>query len=402
VATRTGANSIDIYADNGPGVIAGYEVIDLGTLGGNSAVPFGINDQGQVVGHSTTANGEHHAFLWENGAMRDLAPDRSDTRATIITNSGIIGGYEYRNPNSRILTWTGGVTTMLPFGGEGGATLVALSEADALLGSESPDAHHDRSFIWSGGVKQELGGLPAAQFGSSLFSWAKAMNDAGQIVGSSQVGEYAGSPISHAFIWGDGVMRDLGLLGETRCDSRPDISCGAAVAEAINNHGVVAGWSTDATGSVHAVLWTNGTTRDLGPGRALAINDAGDVMAYMGDMRQWIGDATVWHGNTAVPIGSLGGRGTIVSALSESGSVIGASNTATGRAHAFVWQRDRGMVDLGTGPAGAGRDAVAVAMNSRGDIIGYTATCSTSEYGGVASVSCAFDGESRAILWRRK
>jgi probable HAF family extracellular repeat protein len=228
------------------------------------------------------------------------------------------------------------------------------------------------------------------------------MNDAGQIVGSSEVNEYAGVPISHAVIWVDGAIRDLGLLGERRCDSRPEILCGQSDARDINNNGVVAGWSSDSSAYPHAVVWSNGTIRDLERGWALAINDAGDVLTSKGYVNDRSSDPTLWHDNTAIPIGSLGGRGTMVSALSESGSVIGASVTATGSVHAFVWRRDRGMVDLGTGPAGTGRYAVAVAMNSRGDIIGYTATCSTSEYGGMVSLSCGFDDESRAILWRRK
>ena len=37
---------------------------DLGTLGGTLSEAWGINDQGQVVGWSGTAEGEIHAVLW--------------------------------------------------------------------------------------------------------------------------------------------------------------------------------------------------------------------------------------------------------------------------------------------------------------------------------------------------
>src|SRR5215213_3163155 len=48
-------------------------ITDLGTLpGGNESGAYSINSRGQVVGTSTTASGRYHAFLWEDGQMRDL------------------------------------------------------------------------------------------------------------------------------------------------------------------------------------------------------------------------------------------------------------------------------------------------------------------------------------------
>src|SRR6476620_5226338 len=50
----------------------------------------------------------------------------------------------------------------------------------------------------------DLGTLPGG-----LVSWARAINDAGQVVGASQVSSGAG----HAFLWEKGAMTDLGTLG---------------------------------------------------------------------------------------------------------------------------------------------------------------------------------------------
>lgn len=44
----------------------------LGTLGGARGVAISINDQGQIVGFSETADGVAHATLWDNGQIIDL------------------------------------------------------------------------------------------------------------------------------------------------------------------------------------------------------------------------------------------------------------------------------------------------------------------------------------------
>ena len=72
------------------------------------------------------------------------------------------------------------------------------------------------------------------------FSFAVAINDLGQVVGSSTTttGEI------HAFRWQAGVMTDLGTLGGTSSE-----------AHAINGRGRIVGHSETAAGVTHAVLW---------------------------------------------------------------------------------------------------------------------------------------------------
>lgn len=52
----------------------GLGFTDIGTLGGNTATAYDINDSGQVVGYASTGNGETHAFMTSlaSGAMMDL------------------------------------------------------------------------------------------------------------------------------------------------------------------------------------------------------------------------------------------------------------------------------------------------------------------------------------------
>jgi probable HAF family extracellular repeat protein len=72
---------------------------DLGVLDGHAtALALGINDSGQIVGTSCPAAGACHAFLFENGVMKDLNSYRGPgypyhlTRAQDINNEGAITG----------------------------------------------------------------------------------------------------------------------------------------------------------------------------------------------------------------------------------------------------------------------------------------------------------------------
>jgi probable HAF family extracellular repeat protein len=49
-----------------------YAVIDLGTLGGGSAMAHDISDTGYVVGEARTGRRQTHAFRWFGGRMKDL------------------------------------------------------------------------------------------------------------------------------------------------------------------------------------------------------------------------------------------------------------------------------------------------------------------------------------------
>lgn len=74
---------------------------------------------------------------------------------------------------------------------------------------------------------------------------AQDINDRGQIVGSSGLPSDP-TQSSHAFLWQNGKMTDLGKLPNGIY----------SMALAINERGQIAGWSDDSSSLEQAVLWT--------------------------------------------------------------------------------------------------------------------------------------------------
>jgi len=87
---------------------------DLGTLGGNYTVANALNTAVHVVGFSRTGKcagrscAPLHAFLWENGTMRDLGtlPGSTESGAWGINDLGAVVGSSQTTQGSRAWFWT--------------------------------------------------------------------------------------------------------------------------------------------------------------------------------------------------------------------------------------------------------------------------------------------------------
>jgi probable HAF family extracellular repeat protein len=256
---------------------------DLGTLeGGESSAARGINQSGDVVGQSGTAEGTSHAFLWREGVMTDL---------------GTLGGFGSSGANS-----INGVGQVVGY-------------------STSPETGENHAFLWQNGVMTDLGTLGGA------WSQAFDINDAGQVVGHSRVSAEDDVAV-HAFLWQNGVMTDLGTLGGR-----------TSHAQGINANGDVVGWSETVKGVTHAVQWTQGGIIDLGPfdgdqGFATAINVEDQKVGFVTGARS---GPAIWQGRRAMLLPTLGGAGGDADDINNAGVVAGSSGTSTGDIHAALW-----------------------------------------------------------------
>ncbi len=347
-----------------------YVVIDLGTLGGSFSRPGeagAINTSGQVVGVSTTATGETHAFLWNRGVMIDLGAPGEVSYADAINEKGQVIGSWYSDCTPSCarggFVWERGVRTdldMVPsaindvgqivgyspgFPGHGYlwerdvttdlGTLTlpfAINNAGQIVGSNGTGPL--QALLWERGVVTELGTLggPSSQ--------ARAINNRGQVVGNvrTATGEY------HAFLWHMGAPTDLGTLGGAYSSVAP----GDNVPGAINDQGLIVGYSHTTSGEGHAFLWDHGVMTDLGkPAGASssvgwAVNNAGEVIGTYFDEN---GDdqVFVWAKGAWTKLPTLGEGGSWPAGINNAGQIAGSSG-----GHAVIWQRrgSRGLESL--------------------------------------------------------
>jgi probable HAF family extracellular repeat protein len=197
--------------------------------------------------------------------------------------------------------------------------------------------------------------------------------------------------LTHAFLWKDGTITDLGAL--------PGI--GGSFVNDINAKGSVTGMSLNGGSDpvlglpyFDAVLWKDGTITDLGTfggplSYAGAINDHDQVVGFalnstpdsfdLGSSCQNFPMPTqmhafIWHGGVMRDLGTLGGTDSCALFINERGQVAGNSftnsivNPATQRPtlHPFFWDGDE-MKDLGTL---GGTLAFAQGINNRGQVAG--------------------------------
>ena len=307
-----GANSVarDIN-DNGQAVGNSDERATLWTLSGSAVVETtdlgilpasrrssaaGVNNLGQVVGSSSDDAGAGQPFIWTSeGGMRALGlPDGLvGGRALDINESGQIVGVGVLTlggdvvEEGRVVLWTvdagGNVLNMQGLGAfDGkGAMALAINELGQVVGdvwldrlSFEPQIQH--GFLWT----QQSGA-------QSVLTGTAGINDRGVVAGTDRGAPITGSRFQDvAAIWQDGTKRGLSLDRDV-----------FSVAFDVNNQGRVAGWSVDLV--ARGFVWEDGHMRTLSPllghdgSSGEAINEEGLIVGWSED-GQGLRTATLW------------------------------------------------------------------------------------------------------------
>jgi probable HAF family extracellular repeat protein len=238
----------------------------LPTLGGNNGFAAGSNNRRQVVGWAentvrdptcSAADEQYlqfHAVIWGPGRhqMQELQPLPGDSAsaATAINDRGQVVGISGdcdqafgRFSAIHSVLWENGVPTNIgDLGGVAWNTPVAINERGDIVGFSNTSPADGGSFRAKAFLK--LAGKPIQNLGTispdETLSQALGINESRQVVGISCTPGFASC---RAFIWEDGVMRDLNGLVESSYSDH------LVTANDINDRGQITGRAIKANGT---------------------------------------------------------------------------------------------------------------------------------------------------------
>lgn len=308
-----------------------YKVQDLGMLPSDtSSVARAINEQGNIVGWSSGAQGTRAFFYSRKTGLKELPS---------LPNINITTAYDINDKNQVVGT----------------------------SGKEATDRTPARAVRWTNNIIEDLGAL------QDTFSKGYGINNSGEIVGYSYIKDEKTNKI-HAFLYKDNTITNL-TPNKTE-----------AYASAINNAGQIAGYHNSNvlyrfyyTSINQAFRIDKGIIRSLGSlpefphSFSSAINKKGQVA---GNMRSTNGDAErIFRYTDGSGLKNLGGVGEFNRAygINVFGDVVGQGRPSNGVLRGFLYTDAHGMLDLNKLIDSPKQWFIlsATDINNKGEIVGY-------------------------------
>lgn len=195
------------------------------------------------------------------------------------------------------------------------------------------------------------------------WSYGYAVNNSGQIVGSSGPDPFGGGGQAYIYTPGTGMVsiHDPALFM-------------VSYATAINNAGVVVGWGRTLAFQHRAFKWTEADGMELLPRNhayATDINDTGTIVGYVSSLIERSG--VIWSGILSSLTGTMGGDKSIALGVNDADLVVGMSELDDFvTIHAFRYTLSavaRKFADLGP-PASSHSEAYKISDRDR--IVGFS------------------------------
>jgi probable HAF family extracellular repeat protein len=284
-----------------------------------SALAFGLNDQGQVVGGAIFSDGTRRAFLWQSG--------------TGIINLGVLAGD----------------TT---------SEAVSINNAGQVVGVSYPAAGQPlRGFLWQANT-----GMIDVGAGAGLFTQATGINQQGVVIGyASSVPDFSSGNFVFTYTARSGIQ-PITVPGMSVTD-----------VEAINNSGQMV---VGTLNSKNLLLITPGTapveiqgSGNLVGAGAMAMNDSGTVVGYIEPSNGDSAHGFVWNQNTGFVDLGYG----VATGINNLGQVVGVEDLSDGSFIGYLYE-DGTVYNLATlldASAAGWTNIDPRAINNNGQIAGF-------------------------------
>ncbi len=301
-----------------------YNLIDLGALSGGFSQASYISNFGAIAGNSSVSSGPIHATLWYRGSILDLAanqPAELNSAAYEINDFGLISGeseISTNDPNTenfcsffttsecRAFRWQFGVMTQLPtLGGNNAASEGGINDRGEIAGFSESSTNIDPDCPNT--ILPNGSGPQMLDYEAVI--WGPQPNE------MRPLRPLPGDTVSIA-LWLNQQGEAVGISGTCANTSLPGFAAGP-----------------------HAVLWDrNGTPHNL----------------------------PTFGGTSNLSLLGVGNGGYVINNRSQVAGVSALPGSTT--YHAFLWDKDSGIHDLGSLPGDV--YSAGLGLNDEGTVVG--------------------------------